>query len=233
MTNKNILNVFIFLVISGFITSCSKICDWNRFGLKGKVKVYFEKHYKPQMKFGQWENGDVEYFGHNKVSFDSDGNYQWIDYLDSDFKLLGKVIPSREKGEILDESYYDYEGKLFSKTNFTTNSNNELELSGYDKDGNKIFQGKSIFKNGRIHITENQTFKDGKIVNELKITFEYDNDGNLISQKHTNKSGKIMYYTKYKYLSFDKYNNWIKRLDYDSENGKEPKAIEIREYEYY
>ena len=43
----------------------------------------------------------------------------------------------------------------------------------------------------------------------------------------------ITYFLKYEYLSFDENKNWTKRLDYDSEEGKEPENIVIREYEYY
>lgn len=233
MTTKNYLQIFFLFGIIGLMTSCSKNSDWNRFGLRGNVKTYLEKHYEPEMKFGEWENGDIEYSGHNKVSFDEEGNYQWIEYLDDDLELSGKLIPKRENGEVIEGSYYDEEGKLYNKSKITYNSSNELEFVVYDKNGEKTSQGKSLFKNNRIYSQEYQTFEDGKIENEYKTTFEYDKNENLISQKQTNKKGEISFFTKFKYLSFDNNNNWTKRLDYDPENEEEPKTIVIREYEYY
>jgi hypothetical protein len=208
-------------MITGLITSCSKNSDWNRLGLKGNVKTYLEKRYEPEMKFGEWENGEIEDYGHNKL------------YFDDDLNISGKLIPTLEKGKVIEESYYDGDGKLYSKTKITHNSSDVLEFDVFNKEGEKISQGKSLFKNNRIYNQEYQIFEDGKIENEYKVEFEYDKDWNLISQKQTNKKGEITYFIKSKYLAFDKNHNWTKRLDYDSANEEEPKTIVIREYEYY
>ncbi len=233
MTIKNYLKIIFLLIIFGAFTSCSKNNDRSKFGLNGKVKSYLEMHYEAEMKFGEWNKEDIKYDGHHKVLFNKDGYYQWIEYLDDDNELTGKLIPTREKGKLIEESYYDKDGKLNSKTIITHDSNNELKFVAYNEDGEKTSQGKSFFENNRVIRQEYQTFENDKIENEYTVTFEYDKDWNLISQKQTNKKGKLTYFRKYEYLSFDKNDNWTKRLVYDSEQGEEPDEIVIRKYEYY
>lgn len=233
MTTKNYLKISVILIIISFLTSCSYINDWNRSGLNGKVKTCLERHYKAEKKFGEWENGDIEFYGHNRVSFDSEGNYQWIEYLDDDNELSGKLIPKRENGDAIEEAYYDEDGELFSKTKIIHNSKDDLEFISYNEDGEKITQGKSYFANNRVIKQQYQTFEDNKVKEEFTVVFEYDKDGNLTSQKQTDKKGEITYFLKFEYLDFDENKNWTKRLNYNSEEGAEPTIIVIREYEYY
>lgn len=233
MTTKNYLKFPVMLIIIGFLASCSNNNDWNRYGLNGKIKTYLERHYEAEMKFGEWENGDIEYYGHNRVSFDNKGNYKWIEYLNEDNELSNKIIPKRENGDVIEEAYYDEDGELISKIKIIRNSKDELEFIAYDEDGEKSTQGKSYFDNNRVIRQEYQTFEDNKVKEEYTVVFEYDKNGNLISQKQTDKKGEITYYLKFKYLAFDENKNWTKRLDYDSEEGEEPEKIVIREYEYY
>lgn len=233
MTTKNYFKIPMLLITIGLLTSCSNNNDWNRFGLNGKVKTYLERYYEAEKRFGEWENGDIEYYGHNRISFDSEGNYQWIEYLDDDNELSAKLIPKRENGEVIEEAYYDEDGELISKTKIIHNSKDELEFIAYDKDGEKTIQGKSYFANNRIIKQQYQTFEDNKVKEEYAVVFEYDKDGNLVSQKQTDKKGEITYFLKFEYLAFDENKNWTKRLNYDSEEGEEPENIVTREYEYY
>ena len=85
----------------------------------------------------------------------------------------------------------------------------------------------------QLPLTHYQTFEENKVKEEYTVVFEYDKDGNLVSQKRTDKKGEIAYFFKFEYLAFDENKNWTKRLDYDSEEREEPKKIVIREYEYY
>lgn len=233
MTTKNYFKIPVILIIIGFLSSCSNNNDWNRFGLNGKIKTYLERYYEAEKKFGEWENGDIEYYGHNRVFFDSEGNYQWIEYLDDDNELSGKLIPKRENEDIIEEVHYDEDGKLNRKTKIIHNSKDELEFIAYNEEGEKTTQGKSYFANNRIIKQQYQTFEDNKVKEEYTVVFEYDKDGNLVSQKQTDTKGEITYFLKFEYLAFDENKNWTKRLDYDSEEGAEPENIVIREYEYY
>lgn len=223
----------LFLISSGLFISCSKNNDLNSFGLKGNVNTYLEKYYEPVMKFGEWGKGKIKNFGHNKYSFDKTGNYQWIEFLDDSNQLSYKLIPTREDGKIVEESYYDNDGSLLLKSKFTHISNSEFKFITYNKEGNKTSQGRALYMNNKIKYQDFQSFENNKIVDEYKTTFEYDKYGNLLSRKRSNKKGEITYFIKFKYLSFDKNNNWTKRLEYDSEKSEEPNTIVIREYDYY
>jgi len=233
MTTKNYLKIPMLLLTIGLLTSCSYNNDWKRDGLNGKVKTYFERYYEAEMKFGEWENGDIDFYGHLRVSYDSEGNCQWTDYLDDENELFIKAISKRENGELIESDYYDSDGELMIKTKFIHNSKDELEYIEYDVKGERISQGKSYFANNRIIKAQYQRFEDDKEEKEYTTVFEYDKDGNVLSEKQTDKKGEITYFKKYEYLAFDENKNWTKKLIYDSEAGEEPINIVIREYEYY
>jgi len=233
MTTKNYFKIAMLLIVIGVLASCSNNNGWNRLGLHGKVKTYLERYYKAEMKFGEWTNGDIEYYGHNRVSFDSEGNCQWIEFLDDDNELSSKTISKIESGEIVGEAHYDEYGDLISKTEIISNSKDESELIEYDKDGEKIAHVTIYFANNRVIKKQYQTFEDNKVKKEYVNVWEYDKDGNLASVKEIDKNGKILHFSRFEYLAFDELKNWTKRLVYDSENSKEPKYVVIREYEYY
>ena len=73
------------------------------------------------------------------------------------------------------------------------------------------------------------TFKNGKLENQLTITVEY-YKGNMFKQKQRNINGNIIYDYNFEYLKYDDRENWIKVLSY--KNGK-PEYVVIREIEYY
>ena len=232
MLNKNYF-IIPLLIAVGIFTSCSSNNDWDRYGIKGEVKTFLEKNYDAEMGLEGWEKGNIKHYGYNKVLFDKNGNYKWLEYRDDGNGLSGKLIPKREKEKVIEESYYNEGGELISKTTIIHNFNDELDFTVFDSDGEKTSQGKSFFKNNRISKQEYQTFEDNKIKNEYSIVFEYDKEGNLISQKQIDKKGETTYFFRYKYISFDDNNNWTKRLDYNSQEGEAPNKITIREYEYY
>lgn len=233
MTTKNYFKISLLLITFGILTSCSNSNDWNKFGLNGKVKTYLERNYEAEKKFGEWENGDIENYGHTRVFFDSDGNYQWIEHLDDNNELSGKHIPKRENGDVIEQAYYDKDGELNGQSKIIHNSKDELEVIEYNKDGEKILKGKIYITNNRVIKHQYHTFEDNEVKEEYIIVFEYDKDGNKVSEKQTDKKGVITYFSKFEYLAFDENKNWTKRLNYDSEESEEPKNIEIREYKYY
>jgi len=231
MTSKNYLRIPLLLLTIGLLTSCSSNNDWKKQGLNGKVKTFLELLYKPEKKFGEWDKGIYYSSGHRRLSFDNKGNLQLVEYLDKYNDLDGKVIFKRENGAVIEQEYYDSDGELTSKTKYISNSKDEREYITYNKDGEKIQYGKSYFENSRIIKVQTQLFED-KV--EEEVTFlEYDQDGNLLREKSTDKKGEITYFRKYEYLAFDDHKNWTKRLIYVSEESEEPLTLEIREYKYY
>jgi hypothetical protein len=224
---KKHLAIFIALVL----TSCVSKGDYESFGFKDDVKSCLERTYEVERKFGKWENGDIEYYGHTKFSFDKNGNYLEIEELDDDGRLRWKIIPTREKGKIIKESNYDDEGKLVSETKISLFSSKEIESEIFDNENSLIGKVKTYRERGKNIKRTYTQFEENELKNEYTTTWKYDNDGNIIEIKLINKKGEIQLFEKYEYLEFDKHNNWIRKLSY--EDKEEPKNIVIREIEYY
>jgi hypothetical protein len=225
--SQNFKWVMLVFLITTFI-SCSNTNERKNWGFKGNVKSCFERLYEAKKKFGKWENGDIEYYGHNRITFDKKGLYQEIEYYDDDMDLTGKLVAIREKRKLLEEMYYDGDGKLQSKTIV---NNNEFDFESFDSNGEKTSYGNTIRKNGKIIKIVQTMIKNGVEDDTYTTLFEYDKDENIISQKRTNKKGEIDFQMKFEYLEFDEKKNWVKRLMYQDDD--KPENIAIREIEYY
>lgn len=218
------------------MSSCkNSINDWDRFALNGKVKTIIERIYEVEKKFGEWEIGDHVLGADSRISFDNLGNRRWIEYFDFDDYLTGKLIFKREDRDKIEEAFYDKNGKLvdFSRREILHNSKNELEYVIYDGVGEKISQGKSFYKKNRLVKDIHQTFENNEVKEETMDVREYDKYGNLVSRKIVDAKGKVISFSKYEYLDFDKKKNWTKKFVYFSEKDQEPCYVLIREYEYY
>lgn len=213
------------------LASCSNNSELENWGLNGNVKSVFERMYEAEKKFGNWEPGDLMYTMHNKVNFDNKGLYTNMEYYGYDMELSIRIIPVRESGVIIEETNYDGDGNLQSRTLINQISKNDIESETFDTDNNKTYQSKITRKNGRITKTIQTIIEDGKESKTYTILFEYDKDGNLTSRKMTNEKDKSESFSKFEYLEFDDKGNWTKRLVY--ENSDEPECISVREIEYY
>jgi hypothetical protein len=233
MKTKKYLIIPILIAVLVILNSCSNNNDLNKFGLNGRVKTYLERHYETETKFGDWEIVKIKDYGHIRMSFDSDGNYEWIEYLDKDSKLSRKLIPKRKNGKIIEESHYNKKGELINVIKIIHHSNVEQEFITYNESGEKESRGKVFLKNGKVIKQESQILEKKNVKKEHTIAYKYDKNGNLICKKGLNKNAEIQYFFKFNYLAFDNYNNWTKRLDYSSEEGEKPNKIVIREYEYH
>lgn len=194
---------WILLVCSTTIfVSCSNTNERKGFGLNGNVKSCFERIYEAEQKFGKWENGDIEYYGNSRVTFDKNGQYQEIEYYDDDMGLDGKLLFVRNKGKMSEQIYYDGDGNLRNKTVFIYDkdkvieeiyydsdgklsgrspinhiSKNELNYESFDSDGKKTAYGKNISKDGKI-IRQVYTRVRNGVDDEIYTTvFEYDKNG--------------------------------------------------------
>jgi YD repeat-containing protein len=216
------------------LSSCAKRTDWNMFGLRGEVKSYKETHYQPEKKGDTWQKGAKMEYGHSKVTFEKTGKYTSMEFIFNDNTLLEKMVPER-KGESIVEYRYDSEGKVIGRSEIENISEEEFAFISYDEKGKKISEGSTFFKNHAVVKQELEIFNpSGEVRDKVIVTFKYDDDGNLVSHKQTNGNGDVPYHYRYKYLEFDKYNNWIKRLDYSHEGkGNIPERMAVRSYEYY
>ncbi len=223
--------IYLTLALSIFI-SCSKVTDWEKFGIKKEVKNYKENYYDPILKNKKWEKGRKSLFGHNRVSFDKEGNYQLIEYFSEKDKLSGKVIPTREKGRVIEETFYLRNDSVINITKIEYISDTKQGFKVVDPRGNVTTDGKSLTKNNRI-VKQKYKMFEGQQDREFLASFEYNEDGNMTSRKLVDANGELSYSYYYEYVDFDYFKNWTKRIDYDSEKKEEPINIVTREYSYY
>ena len=184
----NLLTVIITFIL---LSSCSTENDCNTFfGYNGSVKSSLERVYEAEEKFGKWENGDIEYYGHSLTKFDKKGNYTEINQLDDDGELTRKIIPNRENGQIIEEVFYNDDGEKESLIKINFISANEIETESFDSNGEKVGGGKVFRENGKnVKSVFNQD-NENKTITE----WEYDKDGNQISQKMTDERGEIVFF---------------------------------------
>jgi hypothetical protein len=213
------------------LMSCSSRTDLQKWGLNGKVKSCTEKVHQVEEKFGKFDAGDIDYYGnHCRIGFDEKGAYTEIEYLDPEENVFGKLIPKRENGVVIEEGFYDEDGKLLNNTKNNFISEDEADFESFDETGKKTASGKTISKNGNA-VKQTYYFYNGDDAGEeLIMTFEYDKDGNRIEQKQVDNTGKVLYSAKFEYLEFDEQKNWIKMLTY---RDGEPASVTVRKIEYY
>lgn len=228
MKIQNRRNEILLIIGLILICSCKKNNSWNAMGLNGKVKSIIEKHYEVENKFGEWTHTDLLYDGHNKTLFDKKGYYQSIDYFDYENNLIERLIPKRDnEGFITAKNIYNKEGKLVEKIKLNHSAKELVEVTIFDKEGQKTIQSKLFHKNNKIIREEYQIFAENKIQDEFTRTFAYDKNQKLISITTINNKGDIIQSTKFEYLSFDEYNNWVKQVAFGSDDEENPNKIVI------
>jgi len=228
----------LFLCLAGAFVSCSDTDECKEYDLKGEVKSSFAKFYGVEKKDGEWVKGNILY-RHNRVIFDKKGLLQEVEHYNEHIFLTGKTIPTRKKGKIVEESYYDKDRDFVEKTIFKHISKNEIDFERFSSNGEKFRYGKTIRKNGK-KTSKSTTFmyRDDEFREDIEL-FEYDKDDNLISVETTDEEGEITVSVRYEYLEFDAKGNWTKRLMFEIHHKhrdyrvSEPVCIETREIEYY
>ncbi len=220
------------IIVFAMLSSCGKKTDWDIYALKGKVKTYVENYYEPEIKFGEWKQGEAAEYGNYSVNFDDEGTYQRMDYLDKNGELTERAIPKWDNGKIIEEVTYDKDGAFKSETKYTYISDSKLEFTNYDEDGNIKVQGTTFLEDHRIVRRDHKIFTNGKVTYEIRVNYECNEKGHVSSMKQTDEDGKITI-SKFEYLEFDDQNNWTKRLDYLGDDSKTPTKIVIRTYDYY
>ncbi|MGH1388212.1 hypothetical protein [Kordia sp.] len=233
MKTKKYSIIPLLIAVLGMLSACSNKSDRSMFGVKGKVKNYIEKNYHVEMNSGEWKKGEVTRYGNTRVSFDRNGNYESIEFLNEDNSVSQKIVPVRKDGKIVKENRYDENGEKVGDSEIGNQSETEITYSSYDEDGKKISMGKTYLENDRAVRREIFMEGSGDTQEEIIIEFEYDENGNISSTKQTDRKGKIMSDNVFKYTKFDEHNNWTERLEYSKENSDTPQKIVHRTYEYH
>ena len=194
------------------LVSCNqseKKNDLTEENLKGKVKSITENTYEAVDKFGQIEKGDV--LVDSSAVYTDDGH----------FKIYN------EKGNKIEENYYNSNGRLYSKTTYKYDEKgNMIEDNFYDSDdGSLIYKNTYKYDEKGNKIEEYHYDEDGKF--NYKNTYKYDEKGNNIEKNNYDSNGRLD--SKYTY-EYDKNNNWTQRIEY---KNTIPHRITERIIEYY
>ena len=194
------------------LVSCNqseKKNDLTEENLKGKVKSITENTYEAVNKFGQIEKGDI--LVDSSAVYTDDGH----------FKIYN------EKGNKIEENYYNSNGRLYSKTTYKYDEKgNMIEDNFYDSDdGSLIYKNTYKYDEKGNKIEEYHYDEDGKF--NYKYTYKYDEKGNNIEKNNYDSNGRLD--SKYTY-EYDKNNNWTQRIEY---KNTIPHRITERIIEYY
>ena len=194
------------------LVSCNqseKKNDLTEENLKGKVKSITENTYEAVDKFGQIEKGDI--LVDSSAVYTDDGH----------FKIYN------EKGNKIEENYYNSNGRLYSKTTYKYDEKgNMIEDNFYDSDdGSLIYKNTYKYDEKGNKIEEYHYDEDGKF--NYKNTYKYDEKGNNIEKNNYDSNGRLD--SKYTY-EYDKNNNWTQRIEY---KNTIPHRITERIIEYY
>jgi len=246
-------NLILIFTLSALIIGCnSKRNDLEESNLKGKIWKIQESSFKGEEKFGKYQIGDKNYWGHSLYIFNEDGNI--IESLNLD-----------RMGNTVSQSKYIYDGnnncveietyevdKLASKQINTIENNKESEVKIFDKDGNltnfykynysgDVISGGSILnKNAEPTGTFNNEISKGLLIKQTvkdsigEVTyitsFKRNPNGDVIEQVtiHPKDTSEQKYIFQYEY---DDKKNWTKQYQFDKEGKIED--IIVRNIVYY
>ena len=194
------------------LVSCNqseKKNDLTEENLTGQVQSITENTYEAVDKFGQIEKGDV--LVDSSAVYTDDGH----------FKIYN------EKGNKIEENYYNSNGRLYSKTTYKYDEKgNMIEDNFYDSDdGSLIYKNTYKYDEKGNKIEEYHYDEDGKF--NYKYTYKYDEKGNNIEKNNYDSNGRLDSKHTYEY---DKNNNWTQRIEY---KNTIPHRITERIIEYY
>ena len=225
MTNRLLLILLYFMALPSFAQL--------QHGLHGRVKSTREHSYHPKLINDQWINGAAHTEGNQLFLFDEEGKYTEMVVTDSLGTIIMKLVPSYKNNKIGTEKIYDRDGKLLQTITMKWLSPTIVESVNKDADGKKINEGKTTYRNNRVQHVSYRVYKDNIVTGEFSAVLTYNTDNQLLSHKTTDSEGVITSFKEYRYLAFDRSNNWTKMLVYDAKSDKNPETIVIRQLDYY
>ena len=204
------------------------------YNLKGNVEYISDKKV-PSLLTEEWK---TVHDSTNSISiqnkyFDKNGFLTELEYFDKDSVLLMKSeIKKSKTGKYQGSIDFDKNGNQTKQTKIILSTKDILETETHDhKSGDLISKSRTEYGN---HLVKKQYSEFVSQGHKSEYIYKRDNEGNEIEismivefsdQKMESKS-----YVKY--VDFDEYGNWTKRIDYNRENGNEC-LLTIRRIKYY
>lgn len=169
---------------------------------------------------------------HNKY-FDEEGFLTESKYFDKDSLLLlrSEIIKSKT-GKYQGSKDFDKNGNLTKQTKIISSTKDNLQTETYDyKTGDLLSRSKTVYDNHLVKKQYSETVSQG---HKSEYIYKRDDEGNEIEISMIIEFGdqKMERKSFVKYLDFDEYGNWTKRIDYNRENGNEC-LLTIRRIKYY
>jgi len=239
--------IMFILTVTIFVVGCSEnnIKKQKFLGAKGNPKTIKETIYEAFEKFGEVIEGDVDEV--IRYEFDKNGNIQKLTHYNDEGDIVFSESYVFEDGECVETKSYQKYNNIVSTSRLKNRTSKNETWERETSDG-KITTSYSEYDKFTTTIITKDS--ENNIVSKQENTI--DNKGNLVEIK-VYKEEKVVYWYKtkfddnsqeierkmlvsydegvftYKYDSFDKKGNWIKRFEY---KDGEIKSLTIREIEY-
>lgn len=247
---KKLAELFFIAIIA--ISCNTKKTDLEESNIKGKVWKIQETSFKGEEKFGKYQIGDKNYYGHSLYIFNERGNLIESQVLDRKGKPediskftynednLCIEISAFEDNELKSKQINSFQGKKLVEAKLYDKKGALENTYRYDYRGNVITHGKILNKLGRtVNTFENdlsnellnsQTVKDSinQVISITKYKRNKNNDLIETLANYPKDSTKYEYTFDYEY---DKKNNWTKQYQFDKEGKIE--SIKVRNIVYY
>lgn len=220
---RNYWKLFTIIVIVALFSSCSEYNDRTRENLNGKVKICLVRLYDPVKQFNDWDAGTIRPSGHIRSFYDEAGNEYKEELVDGNNQLHYKILSQHDKKTISYVCYNEKDSIIFKKT--VDLSKTKVISTIFGKDGQKNFIDTVYYKKNKRIKGISLALKNDSIIDAKITTYEYDKNNNIICIKQIKSSGEISFYTKYKYIDFDKKKNWTKRLEFDGKNPEKTGSV--------
>lgn len=204
--------------------------DWQREGLKGRVKEAKDVIYTVRDKSGKISSRDIA-LDYTKV-FDGNGNLIELVIHNRNWDTVKTNIRNKfdEKGNRVEKSSYVLDTILMDRYEYKfDDKGNDVEWEAYNNLGAMYRKGICKYDNKGKKIEESVYDSKNTFINSS--VFRYDESGNIVEEDSYVESNKLINTTTNKY-EFDSKGNWITQKVYIPQ-FKNPRNITKREIVYY
>jgi hypothetical protein len=201
--------------------------DLDRSGLEGKVKSITEHQFDATAKDGRWVAGQISYFGHHILNYNSDGFYTGSIALTQEGDTLGYTTCRRENGYLVEEVFHSSAGDSNSRTLMDRLSDAEENFEIWN--GNQLQAEGANYFDSKGRIT-----RQVRVVNDKEIVYQFVYEKNLLVANYEEEvTGERTSAQQYEYKEFDDRGNWTVKLVYRGEEKISPIVVITRKLEYY
>ena len=204
------------------------------YNLKGNVEYFSDKKI-PSILTDEWKtvpdsNSSISI--QNKY-FDKYGFLTELEYFDKDSVLLLKSEINKSKtGKYQGSKDFDKNGNQTKQSKIISSSKDNLETETHDyTSGDLISKSKTEYENHLVKKQYSEFISQG---HKSEYLYKRDDEGNETEISMIVEFGaqKIENKSFVKYVDFDEYGNWTKRIDYNKEIGNEC-LVTVRRIIYY